>query len=784
MMQHMLRLLRPRWPVAALLLIWVTFFWRVLTPNMADRVTFQQGDFTLQFLAYRQLAFAQLSAGRLPTLEACLNAGHPFLADPQSQLFYPPVLALMGIGRALGWQTYPLRALEWEVMLHVLLAACGMFAFLRACGARQAAALFGATAFAYSGYLTGYAMLQTGILETAAWLPLMLLCARKLSQARALFSGSSVALAALGAIALFAGHPQTLLFALYACAVAYLWWSWPPADKPNVSEGAESDIPGRSGGISDSASRLRAADNLRALLRGALALFLAIGLSAAQLIPSALFMLNSTRAGLSFEDAGRGFALQDLSLLLLTGVSNVWQPLYVGVATLLFAACAFVWGGAQGNRETRLWLLIGAGALLLSFGANAFGFDLFYWLAPGYRQFQSQERHAVLVTFALAALGAHGLHAISCAYEPDATPRSRRVSAQLWAGAAFAFALLIAVVVAGALAPELQPRSAPVASRVALLALALTACGALFRWRAAQAASTGARAYWPAATLAILIVDLFTANRATATQPPADPFPQLPLIEAIKREARPNAAYERVYNHFGLPLNAACVNGLREVGSGSPIVWRDYKTFLDRAPEFVMMQLLNVRFAVTWRGAMTTREGVNVPWFLLARDQFEGKDASTYRLDWEPGETRGAWIGAPFAVANEEQLYAAMRAPGFEPFKTTPVFAADLNGRTGTGSADVEGRAAGYLKVIANASAPAIVSVSEAYHPNWVALVNGQRVRPVRVYGALIGVPVGAGPSSIELSYQPADVYAGLAISALSALSAGIALAAHRRRHR
>jgi hypothetical protein len=737
--------LRRLWPIGVILLLWVGFFWRVLTPNALDRVTFQQGDFTLQFLAYRQLAFAQLATGHFPTLEDCLYAGHPFLADPQAQLLYPPVLALMGLGRVLGWQSYPLRALEWEVMLHVLLAAGGMFAFLRELQLRRSAALFASTAFAYSGYLTGYAMLQTGILEAGAWLPLMLLCTRRLSRAHGIFTRSGVALAALGAIALFAGHPQTLLFSLYACAIAYCWWSWP-------------------------LTRM-------SVLRGSLALLLTLGLSAAQLLPSALFMLNSTRAGLAFEAAGRGFALQDLSLFALTGVTNVWQPLYVGIATLIFAAWALT---RRAWRETGLWLLLGASALLLSFGANAFGFDLLYHFAPGYRQFQSQERHAILITLSLAALGAYGIHSIAEVSALRDAWRLRRMSTRLWLAAAVALALLIAVLVAGTLMPALQPRSGPIANRIALLALALTGTGAVLRWRVGLPAKR--QTLWLAAAIMILAIDVFTANRSTATQPPAEPFPKLPLIEAITREKRPSAAFERVYNHFGLPLNAACVNGLREVGGGSPIVWREYRTFLDRTPEFVMLRLLNVRFATTWRGAMTTPEGIEVPWFLLARDTFEGKEASTYRLDWEPRETRGAWIAVPVLADSADTLYALMQAPGFDPFAHTPLLAADLATHTGTGSAAVEGRATGYIKIAANADAPALVSVSQAYHPNWQAQVNGRSVTPVPVYGALLGVPIDAGAHTIELSFQPRDLYAGLIISAATALLALILLLADARK--
>ena len=161
-------------------MLWLLFFWRILTPNLADRLTFQQGDFTQQFLAYRQMAYRQIVAGHFPSFEDCLYSGYTFQADPQSQVLYPPVMGMLLLGRALGWPEYPLRALEWEVMLHILLAALGMFAFLRD-GKRIHiwAAVFGALAYAFGGFMTGYAMLQTGILETAAWTPLILFLLRR-----------------------------------------------------------------------------------------------------------------------------------------------------------------------------------------------------------------------------------------------------------------------------------------------------------------------------------------------------------------------------------------------------------------------------------------------------------------------------------------------------------------------------------------------------------------------------------------------------------------------------
>ena len=44
----------------------ILFYWRILTPNPADRQSFPPGDFYLQFWAFSTFEVRELSAGRLP----------------------------------------------------------------------------------------------------------------------------------------------------------------------------------------------------------------------------------------------------------------------------------------------------------------------------------------------------------------------------------------------------------------------------------------------------------------------------------------------------------------------------------------------------------------------------------------------------------------------------------------------------------------------------------------------------------------------------------------------
>jgi uncharacterized membrane protein YgdD (TMEM256/DUF423 family) len=535
-----------------------------------------------------------------------------------------------------------------------------------------------------------------------------------------------------------AGHPQTLLFTVYVGAIAFIVWS---------------------------EHRLKAN-----LTRAATASILTLGLSAIQLIPSLLFMLNSTRASLSFDNAATGFALSDIALLALTGVFNVWQPLYVGIATLVFAALFFrlQWNANrsfQFNRDRWMWLGVGIGALILSFGANAFGFELAYLAAPGYRQFQHQERHALVIVFVLSALGAFGIHSLSEPLSLRSFARLRSIGRWLLIASLVAFCVILAIKIFGSTIEPPRPNIDTIASRIALMSLALFGFAALLFWRIRFAHRNS---IWAIASLGLLVFDLFTANRFSATQKLTDPFPKSPLlIPILESSSHPTS---RIFNHFGLALNAACVNNLNEIGGGSPIVTRDYKTFLERTPEDVLMKLLNVRHTITWRGAVTTNEGKTIPWFLLARDSFEGKQASTYRLDWQPIEVKAVWVVSTLTKVNDiDQVYQRMGENNFDPLSEVVVLDTDapnvISLPFGKGSADVEGKSNGYMKIMANVDAPGIVVVSEAFHPNWTATINGRELKPFKVNGAMLGIAIPAGASSIELSYRPIDFYIGTGVS-------------------
>src|SRR5690606_33674736 len=60
---------------------------------------------------------------------------------------------------------------------------------------------------------------------------------------------------------------------------------------------------------------------------------------------------------------------------------------------------------------------------------------------------------------------------------------------------------------------------------------------------------------------------------------------------------------------------------------------------------------------------------------------------------------------------------------------------------------------------------PGMLVVSQSWHPDWRATVNGRTAVVQRVNHALVGVPVPSGASYLEFSYFPWDFYLGAAVS-------------------
>jgi hypothetical protein len=194
--------------------------WVLLAPERV--LSSPAGDVASQFLYTRAFGFGEMAQGKLPLWNPYLYGGVPYLGDFQSALLYPPNLIFLVLPTGL--------AIGWSFLLHLFWLGAGML--LWACAGRglsrtagvvaAAAAMFGAPFFLHihAGHLSNIC--------TMAWLPWIFLAldrwlARQEWKWIVLGAGAT-------ALALYAGHPQYVLFAGLVTAI-YALAHWPPSGR-------------------------------------------------------------------------------------------------------------------------------------------------------------------------------------------------------------------------------------------------------------------------------------------------------------------------------------------------------------------------------------------------------------------------------------------------------------------------------------------------------------------------------------------------------------------------
>ncbi len=381
----------PVWEIFLLLLAPFLVFWQLWWPFDNAQYGFVLGDFTEQHVAMRTFVVSQFQQGRLPFWDPYTFGGEPAVADSLFSTFYPPSL----------WQViFPPAWMYWVLQVEALWHAgiAGVFTFLfvrRLTGSARAGFLAG-LAFAISGYMTSYPMLQIIIIQAATWLPAALWALDIGLETR---SRRYVALAGVFlAWSVLAGHFQTFMYVAYTVAAFLVWKVW-RLGRPwysVVSTGASLGVIG-------------------------------LGLSAAQWLPTLQMLPFSPHAGVDYDYISNGFQVWELWGLLRPNAEG-WSPLYVGVLTLVLA----LWALARGRRsDVWFWGMAALVALNLSLGRYGFLFPLVYRWWPGLSLFREQERWALVVVFSLAVLAGYGYASLVKVW-----PRAGRV---FWAMAVLLF---------------------------------------------------------------------------------------------------------------------------------------------------------------------------------------------------------------------------------------------------------------------------------------------------------------------------------------------------------
>lgn len=760
--------------IIVLVLLPLLFFWRLITPNPPDQMNIAGGDFTGQYFPLRAFAAQEWVRRRIPLWNPYLFGGQPALADIQSGGLYPPHLLqslLLGWGGPLfGLESgFPVKALEWQAILHFSLAAVGTFLFakhvLLAAQFRRRAAIFGAVVaslvFTYGGYLTGFPVQQLTILEVSAWLPWVLwgvsVAIRQLSHPtagqpnsqRVARSVAAIVLAALAfALALLAGHPQTVLYIVYlslAYTLLLAFFLWRRQTSFLVYAGVAW---------------------LTVVVLGA-------GLAAAQLAPTLEFIGYSVRADLSYPAVSAGLPLVELVSMLYPGFFG-GSPEYVGIAALVLVGLALTFGVMQWRQPQKIrfataqiffWAGAGLVSLLLAFGNNLFWYPLFYLFAPGFGAVRQQERAFFVYSFAAAMLAGIGAALLVRAWPKTVRP------ALTWFEHGLRQVALVAVFVTalfiyGSAAATARGDEVNLFYGVlwhhlfGLLILGGMLLLLVLRSRRRL------RCWWGMGLLAVWVAyNLFTVNWQFNLARPQDVphFSPNPVVQFLQAEVGPDApVIGRIASGGLLPggNSAASVFNLEDLTGNTPLQLQRVADFFDRMPAWRLWQVMNVRYVVDRRDIGDA--GLQP---VLAAD-----DSTVYRVA-DPFER--AWLVSNVEVIPADSQATDRLASDEFDLRHTAVLPQPLDARLDTeaaGSVSVKKISPTHLQVSVNTLGDQLLIVSQIYYPGWQVSIDGRPARLLRVNVVQQGVVVPTGEHMVDLMFWPETFSTGLALSVLALL--------------
>lgn len=346
-------------------------------------------DAVQQFWPWRKYAGEQLRAGVIPLWNPYMLCGTPFVGNNQSAVFYPEtwLFALLA----------PERAFGWAAAVYLFGSGSFMFWFLRTIGLRRRAAMVGATAWMYNGFVVGWIYLPS-FRSVPGWLPLILGSVEKAAGKRGRYTAVWVGLGAMGVgMQFLAGNLHISLYLLLSVALYALWRGL--AD-------------GRAGG-----------KRWRAPVTAATMVLVGAAVAGLQLLPTAEFAARSHRRAITYADTvAHRLSWPYLFAGLMPDLFgnpvdyNHWgcflgrkyrayseTAWYTGALTAVLAGLALTQGR---RRDVYFW----AGVVALSF-ALALGTPLnwlLYTCVPGFRQLPGINRAIVMACFAIPVLAGYG----------------------------------------------------------------------------------------------------------------------------------------------------------------------------------------------------------------------------------------------------------------------------------------------------------------------------------------------------------------------------------------
>jgi hypothetical protein len=714
---------------------------------------------------YPQLSFLaqSIGAGESPFWNPYIFAGWPQVADPQSLIFVPVMLAL-----ALVEPNPSFVAMDATLYGLLVLGGISLLLFFRDRGWHVAAGTVAALSFAFGGS-AAWRIQHTGQVLSYALVPIVLLLLTRALDRRSVGYGLAAGLVA-GFMAL--GRDQIALLAIYMLA------GW-------------------------TAVRLLSAPKPFAALRGTI---LPLGAGAVGgilvvAVPVVLTLLlagDSNRPTIDFEGAGRAslppqaLITAVISDLFGQGDPDVhfWGPPSVafGVTDLflaqnmvaLYAGALPVWaillrGVARLDLFRREILFFTIFAALTIFYAIGWYTPVFHWmydLLPGVKLYRRPADATFMIGFEIALIGGYLVHRWITV--PSA-PASLVVRALQWAIAA---TVLIAIPIAFALrADRLAEAAKPMLVGIAFAAAAVAVLAAL---RPLAKRSTVAAVALAAAFTAFDLHWNNYPNESTAYPPEVydslrvdtrDPVVTF-LKERVAADAKgdrrdrveltglgfhwPNAGMvHRLENVLGYnPLRFATYQ--QATGARDTVALPDQREFSPLFPSYssTMADLLGLRWIASSVPLTTIDPRLDPNRIVEAK----------WLGDRWIYENKGALPRVLFVDGVKPADFSTLLADGRWPERFDPrrevVLEADRAtarppGEGPAGTASITAYHNTSVEIAVDAARPGYLVLNDVWHPWWRAEVDGRAVPILKANAIFRAVPVEAGRHVVRFSFHP-----------------------------
>ena len=770
----------------------------------SDRMLVGQDTFTLGYAARAFYSQALRTTG-FPLWNPQILGGTPFLESlVGGDSLYPPSLVLLFLT-----ETY--RALGWKLVLHVFLAGCFMYGWVRVLGGSKGAALVSGVAYLFAPYMVTLVYPgHDGKLFVTALTPL-LFGAVELFLARGHLAWGA-AIGGAVAVVILTTHFQMAYFLFGAVGLFAAFRC--------IESGRR--------------------DKAWPVAMRRFGLFLAFSVAGAgaagiQLLPAVGYVTEHSRRTLTTTESDPAAALayssswslhpeEAVALVVPEFVGNsaggaAWatntywgrNPFklnheYLGLAALLLALVAFLGGPDPGLR----WFFAGIGgaALLFALGAHTPVWRILYEVLPGVSLFRAPSMAIFVTGFGVATIAGLG---VDRGLELARGGHSARILRLL--------ALPLVVLVAGAV--------------LSLSGSLPGLWGSLVGWVPTEAAAQGleaarphmTRGFWVAALItALLGVTWWAAGRGylgvtsvvavvallvaldearvdgafiqtIEFESFATPHPS---TELLRERARVEPPFRVLSLEGGGQDISPAMHGLELAAGHHPNDLARYRQLigmtgsglpLHLAPPFHpnVARILNVRYLLWPDRDYGPIEAYTGPDPLEVVERLQLPDGSVYSTLYAyPGLPRARIVGEALVVDEAQVLDVILGPGGYDPV-TQAVLSEppplELGGPGIESSVEWVEQTPNRLLFDVESSGAGLVVIADNWFPGWKAYVDGVESPVLRANHTLRAVPIEEGQHQVELRYESDLVRGSLAVSiACTLLLALVAAWSLRRR--